>query len=754
MSMNIQELHKLTGKIALVAVEKALYSYDLLYSYVVPYELEAVVSAGKRVTVPFGFGKRKLNGMVFSVEEKEYEPASIKKISEVIDDDAYMTPEMLNLAIWLKENTFCTYYNAVRCILPPVLRNTGKLPKDKTEKIVRLTGNETEDKLTPKQKSVLDALENNTASVKEICYLCSVSSSVVTTLIKKGLLEELVQAPTLYDADKAAQIYRRDVSDIILTDEQEAAFNSLINLFKSGEARCALLHGITGSGKTSVFIKLTGDVLKTGKSALILVPEISLTPQTIAIFKGFFGDNAAVIHSGLSMSKRTEEYKRIRAHQAKIVIGTRSAVFAPLDNIGIIVIDEEGEQTYKSERSPRYHVRDIAKQRCFKHNALLLLASATPSMDSYQKAQIGKYTLLELTNRYSGNNLPSVYIVDMKLERTMGNNGNFSEALLKGLRQNLENGEQSLILLNRRGYYTYVCCVACGEVAKCPNCGIALTYHKTGDNLCCHYCGFIQYNTNKCGKCGSRFVRSDGTGTQRVEDELQELFPTARILRMDADTTMTKGAYERGFGSFGNNEYDIMVGTQMIAKGLDFPNVTLVGILLIDNSLYAGDYLGYEQTFSLITQVVGRSGRGDKKGRAFLQTFTPDHYVLRLAARQDYRGFFDEEAAIRKTLLFPPFCDLCIAEICNVIEKGAVEAAKAFINIIEEELKQISPIPIRVLGPVKNGAGSINGRFRYRVIIKCRNSPVFRGVIKRSLIKAHTDKRFEHCRVGAWFDNS
>ena len=773
-----------TEKIALVAVEKALYSFDRLYSYAIPYELEKSVEAGKRVLVPFGLGSRKITGMVFAVKDAELKNPSetgerrIKKISEVLDkEDVYMNAEMLKLAMWLKENTFCTYYGAVRCILPPVLRNAQQLPRDKGERIVRLADGvelldncqifipdsplSTELIVTPKQKSVIEVLENNSASIKEVSYLCGVSTSVVTNLIKKGIVEEFTQKSVLLedelenDENRALQ---KSADDIVLTDEQGQAFCSLINLMDAGEAKCALLHGITGSGKTSVFIKLVGETLKTGKSALILVPEISLTPQTIAIFKSFFGnsdyaDNGiAVIHSGLSMGKRTQEYKRIRSGSAKIVLGTRSAVFAPLDNIGLIIIDEEGEHTYKSERSPRYHVRDIAKQRCFKHKALLLLASATPSMDSYRKAKIGKYTLLELNNRYSGNALPDVHIIDMKLENAMGNKGNFSEPLLKALRQNLEKGEQSLILLNRRGYYTYVCCIACGEVSMCPNCGVALTYHKAGGNLLCHYCGFLKQSAEACDKCSSRFIKRTGTGTQRVQDELLEIFPSARILRMDADTTMTKGAYERGFGSFGNHEYDIMVGTQMIAKGLDFPNVTLVGILLIDNSLYAGDYLGYERTFSLITQVVGRSGRGGKKGRAYLQTFTPDHYVLRLAARQDYLGFYEEEAAIRQTLLFPPFCDLCVTEVCNAMESNAFEAAKAFVEIFEESLKSVNPIPIRVLGPVKNGVGSINGRFRYRLIIKCRNSPIFRDVMSRSLIQAHSDKRFTHCRVNAWFE--
>jgi primosomal protein N' (replication factor Y) len=747
-----------TGLTALVAVEKALYSFDRLYSYAVPYELAEAVAAGKRVSVPFGRGARKISGMVFEVATREYDPAKIKAIDAVLDDIAYMSSEMLNLAVWLKENTFCTYWGAVRCILPPVLRSSTTFPKTKTEKIVRLAETaEPPENLTPKQRIVIETLEGGaSASIKELCYLCGVTSAVVTNLVKKEILAESDVAVASQDE---IAVKTRDIADIVLNAEQSRAFDSLTELLNASEPKCALLHGITGSGKTSVFLKVVGECLSQGKTALVLVPEISLTPQTIAIFTSFFGDTAAVIHSGLSMSRRTSEYKRIREGEATIVLGTRSAVFAPLENIGVIVIDEEGEHTYKSERSPRYHVRDVAKQRCFRHGALLLLASATPSMDSYRRAVTGKYSLLELRERYSGNALPDVRIVDSKLEQAAGNAGNFSEALLKGLAANLERGEQSLILLNRRGYHTYVCCLTCGEVAMCPHCGIALTSHRQGA-LCCHYCGFLQAYRGKCSKCGGDSIRSTGTGTQRIEDELAERFPTARILRMDADSTITKGAYERNFAAFGAGEYDIMVGTQMIAKGLDFPNVTLVGILLIDNSLYAGDYIGYERTFSLITQVVGRGGRGDKKGVAFLQTFTPEHYVLRLAANQDYRGFYEEEAAIRQTLLFPPFCDLCIVEVCDIAEKSAAGAAAEFAGIFGEVLAETNvgrdkPLPVRVLGPVKSGVGSAHGRFRYRLVIKCKNSPVFRSVMTSALTRMGTSRGYgggSSFRVNAWFE--
>ncbi|MCL1831293.1 MAG: primosomal protein N' [Oscillospiraceae bacterium] len=739
----------ITGTVALVAVEKALYSFDRLYSYAVPYELVGVVTPGKRVLVPFGRGTRKIIGMVFAVEEREYEPLRVKGINEVIDDTAHMNDEMLRLAEWLKENTFCTYYTAVRCILPPALKSGAVLPDEKlkTHKILQLSLAELPPQLTPKQRSVIEALENNSASVKELCYLCGVTASVVTTLVKKGVLEEIEVLQ-----EEEVILPSRSADDICLNEEQSTAFATLLDLLDTPAPKCALLHGVTGSGKTSVFIKLVGVCLARGQSALVLVPEIALTPQTIAIFNSYFGDTAAIIHSGLSMSRRTAEYRRIASGEAKIVLGTRSAVFAPLDNIGLIVIDEEGEHTYKSERSPRYHARDVAKQRCFRHNALLVLASATPSMDSYRRAVTQKYTLIRLDKRYSGNRLPDVRIIDMKFERQ---GAIFSNELLDGLKRNLSRGEQSLVLLNRRGYFTHVCCMTCGEVAMCPHCSVALTYHKANNRLSCHYCGLSVQCNNRCGKCGSGLIRSTGTGTQRVQDELQTLFPTARILRMDADTTQTRGAYERGFGSFGKQEYDIMVGTQMIAKGLDFPNVTLVGILLIDNSLYAGDYIGYERTFSLITQVVGRAGRADKGGTAFLQTFTPEHYVMQLAANQDYRGFYEEEAAIRQALSFPPFCDLCIVEVSDVVEQSAADTAAAFLLLFNEELTAVNavretPLFVRVLGPVRSGAGNVGGMFRERLVVKCKNAPAFRGVVRAAL--SRIGEKRGSARVVAWFE--
>jgi len=737
------------GTIAYAAVERALYSFDRLYGYAVPRELINSVRKGVRVSVPFGRGSEKITAMVMEVAETEYDVFKTKKICAVLDDTPCLNDEALGLVRFIKEQTFCTYYDAVKCVLPPaaVVRRTGV-----KEKTVRLTDSDyDENALTPKQRSVTAVLESGAASVKELCYLCSVTAAVINNLVKKNILSEAHEDFQYFPNPQISE-EPKIINNPVLNGEQERVYNGISELMDSGQPKCALLRGVTGSGKTSVFIKLIDKTLKNGKNAIVLVPEIALTPQTVAVFSGYFGDSAVVLHSGLSIGRRADAYAKIKSGAVRIVIGTRSAIFAPIDNIGIIVIDEEGEQTYKSERAPRYHARDIAKQRCFKHNALLLLASATPSMDSYYRASIGRYSLFELDKRYSGNALPDVYIVDMKIENALGNRSNFSEALIRALKVNLEHGEQSLILLNRRGYNTHITCLACGEAAACPHCRVPLTYHKIGGNLYCHYCGYSEKQT-VCKKCGSGFIKRTGTGTQRAEDELAELLPGARILRMDADTAMTRDAYEKGFNSFGGREYDIMVGTQMIAKGLDFSAVTLVAVLLIDKALYAGDYRSYERTFSLITQVVGRGGRSGKPGRAFLQTYTPDHYVLQLAARQDYVSFYKEEAAIREVLLFPPFCDLCDAEFSSADENCAANAAAAFAEILTEFLKQAEkPLPARLLGPVKSGFGSVNGKFRYRLIVKCKNGAAFREVMKKAISAAYADARFKFAGIGVWFE--
>lgn len=799
--------------IAAVAAEKTAASFDDLFDYVVPDYLAGAVRAGARVIVPFGRGNRKRAGVVFSVGERETE-AKLKEIYSAADDGIFLSAEMLEIAQWLRETTFCTYYDAVRSMLPAglslmiseeyalaedppqtalsgaeqklideyyaldgekeraalltkmenrravaALAAKGVIQKkelsrrrvgDETERTVYPTGAETVGmRLSPKQKSVLETLgEVGAASVRELCYLCNVTASVVKNLELKGLVG-IERTEVSRAVSKEAEI-TQDLSDLHFSPLQQRTYDGLKQLMDSGEAKCALLRGVTGSGKTSVFIKLIEAATKEGKTAILLVPEISLTPQTVGKFQSLFGNTVAIMHSSLSLGQRADEFKRIARGEAKIVIGTRSAVFAPVENLGIIVIDEEDEHTYKSEMSPRYHAREVAKQRCFRHKALLLLASATPSFESYTNALNGRYSLFEMEERYSTAELPEVHMIDMRIEAENGNRGNFSEELLEELKQNLERGEQSMLLLNRRGYHTYANCISCGAVVECPNCAVPLTYHKVNNSAICHICGFHREMPRVCDKCGSRYIYQSGTGTQRIEDEIREYFPQARVLRMDADTTMSKFSYERRFNEFRNNEYDIMIGTQMIAKGLDFENVTLVGVLLIDRSLYAGDYLGYEKTFSLITQVVGRSGRGSKKGRAYIQTFSPDHYVLELAAKQDYKEFYEQEIAVRRALIFPPFCDICLLVLSSPDEKAVGRAAELFFGMLKNAADGRRDIPVILLGPTDGG--KMGGIFRRRIVVKCRRSPVLRDMLRGVMREAYRREEFRGVNFYADFN--
>ena len=784
------------------AVEGTAYSFDALFTYLVPEELCGRISAGMRVVVPFGRGNRSRIALVFAVEPAPSDRSKLKYVSSIADSEPVISPEMVRLCKWIRDNTFCTYFDAFRAILPPGLSYTlqtryepvngftGALtsgeqslltriselrekyspqPEDKpllkalkdsgaikeSELLKRRVGDETTlmvklaelpegsepPKLTPKQKQVLEFLEENSAaSVHEVCYALNITAAVVKRLVGKGLLEEYeYQVFRLENTEGKSE----SPSDIVFSPKQQGVFSGLLKLMNDDAPKCALLRGVTGSGKTSVLIRLIDEAVKQGKTAIMLVPEIYLTPQMVGKFRRLFGDDVAILHSSLSLGERADEYTRIKTGRAHIVVGTRSAVFAPVKNLGIIVIDEEGEGTYKSESAPRYHARDVAKQRCFYHNAFLLLASATPSLESYYNAKIGRYSLFELDERYNNAVLPDVYIVDMRVEQQNGNHSAFSMPLIDEMRKNLENGEQSILLLNRRGYHTSVRCATCGKAIECPNCALPLTYHKANGTVVCHYCGYSHTLTAVCPSCGGKFLTMKGTGTQRIEDEISEIFPKARILRMDADTTAAKNAFESKFKAFAAGEYDIIVGTQMIAKGLDFPNVTLVGVLKTDNSLYAGDFRAYERTFSLITQVVGRGGRGGKRGRALIQTFTPDHYVLNLAAGQNYPDFYKEEIELREAMLYPPFCDIIVVGFTSLIDKECSVAALKFRDMLEKRWEaEYTDIPLRVLGPARYVISKVNGRFRWRLILKCRNSPRLRELMELTLKEAGADKAF------------
>lgn len=774
---------------ALVAVENTLFSFDKLFSYEIPDDIS--VEPGMRVVVPFGKGSRRRIGLVFGLSDKTEEDFSAKPLCAVIDEKPVISRELLGICTYLRDNTFCTYYDAFRAVLPPGLGYTlkcryslaenfsGELtPREKEllsllesadrttfdaliasdEKLVRsLTakgalrreempkrrvGDDSvtmlrlpeilpEGKLTPRQREVLEYVsENESVSVHDICYNLAVSSAVVKRLCEKNFLESYESVVFRSEITEATE----NPDDITLSPKQKEIHDGLLALMNSDKPECALLRGVTGSGKTSIFIKLIQEALRQGKSAVMLVPEISLTPQMVGKFQRLFGSEVAIMHSSLSMGERADEYRRVKEGKAHIVIGTRSAVFAPAGNIGIIVIDEEGESSYKSESTPRYHAREVAKQRCFANNSLLLLASATPSLESYYYGKTGRYHLFEIDERYNNAVLPAVQIVDMQKERAEGNTSDFSELLINELEYNLEQGEQSILLLNRRGYHTGVRCISCGKPMECPNCSMPLTYHKVNESLICHCCGYMRRADSVCPYCGGKMFNMTGEGTQLIEDQISQRFPKARILRMDADTTSGKTAYERRFRAFAEGEYDIMVGTQMIAKGLNFPNVTLVGVLKTDNSLYAADFRAYERTFSLITQVVGRSGRGDKRGRALIQTFSPEHYVINLAARQNYPAFYEEEIKLRETLFYPPFCDVVVIGLASISKEHCRSAAKLFADMLVEAAKPFGKrVPLRILGPAPNAVGRVNGRFRYSILVKCRNSKSLRSVVETVL---------------------
>lgn len=595
--------------------------------------------------------------------------------------------------------------------------------------------------LSKKQESVVEQLTKaGCGQVKEICYQCGVTEGVLRTLAKKGIVVYFDREADL--EEESAFTPKMDLADLELSESQCSVCESLLDLTHSGKAQAALLYGVTGSGKTQVYIKLIEQVIADGRTAMLLVPEIALTPQMVSKFEALFGGIVAVIHSSLSPAERMNEWNRIRAGRVKIVIGTRSAVFAPLPNIGVIILDEEGENSYKSENSPRYHARDVAKLRCVEHHAVLVLGSATPSVDSYYQAQRGSYSLFVLEERFAQANLPAVYLIDMREEQQKRNLSPLSGVLQEQLLLNLRAGEQSIVLINRRGYQTYATCMQCGEVVKCPHCDFALTYHRANGRLMCHYCGYTELFASKCPTCGAEYIKLTGAGTQKVEDELQQLLPDARILRMDTDTTYSKYSYEKNFDAFRRGKYDILLGTQMIAKGLDFPNVTLVGVISADSGLGSGDYRAGERVFSLITQVVGRSGRSEKAGRAYIQTNDPNHPVIQFAANQDYRAFYADEIVSRRVLTYPPFCDIVTLGFSGENEEAVVQAACRAMELLRKEASGVQGIAMKALGVSPAAVSKVSNKYRYRVIVKCRLNSRMKELISGLLRQCGRDRLF------------
>jgi primosomal protein N' (replication factor Y) len=627
-----------------------------------------------------------------------------------------------------------------------LLRNidTQRRVNDATIKMVQLKINpETEielvEGLTKKQKEVVNVLSDvGVASVKELCYFTGFSVAVITALENKGVLE-------LYDDEVLRTPYEHcesgEMKDIVLSDEQNGVFNGLLSLYNDDSPKGALLFGVTGSGKTQIYLKLIDEALKTDKGIVVMIPEISLTPQMLSLFYNRYGDEVAVFHSSLSIGQRLDEWKKIKRGEARIALGTRSAIFAPFEKLGLVIIDEEQEHTYKSEMSPRYHAKEVAQYRIGCHNGLLVLASATPSIDTYTKAQCGVYSLFKLKERYGRAVLPDVQTIDTTYQSDMVLE-NISNHLADEIRENYNNRKQTILLLNRRGYNTYASCTECGTVATCPNCSISLTYHIKNNRLMCHYCGYSVPYSTKCNNCNNDSVSFKGMGTQKLEEELQLIVPDAKILRMDTDTTSSRYSYEKYFKSFENGEYDIMVGTQMVAKGLNFPDVTLVGVLSVDQMLNNDDYKSGERAFDLITQVVGRSGRGKHPGRAYIQTAFPDSEIVLMAKDQDYESFYNTEISIRKSMVYPPFCDLCVIGFSSEKEYSVNKASLDFLEMLKRiHSEKYSDIKIIVLGPVAPRIAKIGGKYRGRIIIKCKNDKNFRAMISELLKEFEKDKK-------------
>ena len=559
-------------------------------------------------------------------------------------------------------------------------------------------------------------------SERELCDACGAKTAQITALCDKGILRRIRHTVDRSRHTKS-QTNKRE---IVLNEEQQAAYESLCALSDSDEPHGVLLHGVTGSGKTSVMMKLIDHVLARGKSAIVLLPEIALTPQTLDIFCSYYGDRVAIIHSALSAGERFDTHRRIKSGGADVVIGTRSAVFAPLHNLGLIIIDEEQEHTYKSDMNPKYHTRDVARYRCAHHRGVMLLSSATPSFESYYKAKQGVYTLLILRNRYGGATLPKVTVADMRQESAAGNLSPLGNLLCQRLVDNQQAHNQSILFLNRRGYNNFISCRSCGEAIRCPVCSVSMTYHTFGGDyesgeLRCHWCGRRMKLPTACPSCESPHLTRMGYGTQRIEQELGALLPDANILRMDTDTTSSRYSYEEMLGSFRRHESDVLLGTQMVTKGHDFPDVTLVGVLLADASLYLDDYRASERTFSMLTQVIGRAGRGKKQGEAIIQTNNPDHECIRLACTQDFDAFYEAEIRLRRALVFPPFCDIVLLMLTSPDEKELMKASAILSEKLNTALRdEFQDVPLITFGPFEAPVYKVENRYRMRMVIKCR----------------------------------
>lgn len=746
-------------KYARVAVSDVTYWVDRPYDYHVPSDLADAVLPGVRVTVPFSRGNRRAEGVVLSVSgHSEY--AAPKAVLSVLDDQPVLTEAQLRMALWMRERFFCTVYEAVKVMLPAGLwfnRRDGKRKaNDKRTEWLRLA-------VPPEEASELAGRRATRAKMQaavlrllaavgegelgDVRALTGASRPSIHALIDLGAVElfykERFRRPAYRQGEK------RELP--VLTQEQAEVERALAALQAVGEARGALLQGVTGSGKTAVYIRLIAETLERGKSVLLLVPEIALTPQMLETFSSYFGDSIAVLHSSLSVAERYDEWKRIRNGDARLVIGTRSAIFAPAEDLGLIIIDEEQEDTYKSGNAPRYHAKDVAKYRCAEAEALLLLGSATPDVASRYQAETGRYAYFALRRRYNRMALPEVRIVDMKRELRAGNGGSISGVLRDELQRNIDAGEQSILFLNRRGTAKLISCVDCGYTFKCPNCSMNLTYHAGNGRLMCHACGHSERVSAHCPDCGGE-LRYTGDGTEKIEAQLNELLPGVGILRVDTDTVSAAGGHDALFRRFREEQTPIMIGTQMVTKGLNFENVTLVGVLLADQSLYAGNYRAGERTFSLLTQVIGRGGRAERPGRAVIQTFTPENQVIRCAAKQDYDAFYRGEIELRRVEKCPPFTQLIGLTVTGVDEYQVLRCCGTVKQLLLRGLRDRMKADADVLGPAPYPVVKVLSRYRYKLTLRCQPDREIRALIGKILIHCNTNREYRGISVYADMD--
>ncbi len=801
--------------IAQIAVSSAVYAIDKPYSYAVPEEMS--LCAGVRVTVPFGRGNRRSEGIVLSVSDED--GTGLKFIEQVLDQEPILDEKLIRMAAFVRERYFCTFYDAIRSILPTGLWysatevyeivNTpadlqsfsqkqpmaatillclselggrgdlaflkkqfpdtetleqglkylvskgylhsnvdmSRRAKDKTEKVISLAVSAEEamkyalrkQNSAPLQYHVLSLLASvGQAGSKEICYYTGASSATLRRLEELGYLCtescEVFRTPYPHSVPKA--------EPLVLSCEQQEVYDSLSKQMNREIPGSALLYGVTGSGKTAVYIQLIADVLKKGKSAIFLVPEIALTPQFVSRLMSHFGEQVAVMHSGLRMTERYDEWKRIKNELARVILGTRSAVFAPAVNLGLLIVDEEQEHTYKSENTPRYHAREVAMYRGVKENAMVLFGSATPSLETMYHAKSGRHALYRLSGRYNGRELPKAELIDMKKELRQGNGTSISRTLREGMKNTFSSGNQCILFLNRRGAAKQFVCVDCGDVPSCPRCSVSLTYHSANQRLMCHYCGFSQPAEKWCDCCGGH-RKPVGSGTQKVEQELTELFPDKEVLRMDADTISATHNHETVLKHFEQERVPVLLGTQMVTKGLDFENVTMVGVIDADQMLYSGSYRASENTFSMIAQVIGRSGRGKEVGRAIIQTMTPENHVLQLAAEQAYDEFYDLEISVRQMQHCPPYGDLFQISFVGPFEDRTCSAAMGFRQALKEILMRNPETAgqYRILGPAPAAVFKVNNTYRYRLTLGCRNQKTIRLLLAQLLRDFSKDKQ-------------